>query len=433
MNETDPLAAIVDCLKRQDLAAAEVASRDVLSQHPHNPRAWHLSGIVHAQQSQLERALKCFQQAANLDKSNPLYHYNLGLACKSLNRMDEAIAAYREAIVHDHQSLEARNNLGNALMQQGENEEAIAVFQELVELHPGNAVSHFNLANLLQDTGNFDESLEHYRRTLELDPDHSAARENLGRAYTDAGLGTEAKQVWQAWLEREPNNAVAKHMVASTSGQTDLERCDDDYVRETFNQDFAKNFDSQLARLSYQAPQLVAAALEAVGLGSTQVNMLDAGCGTGLCGPLVRSMAKRLVGIDLSADMLTEARNREVYDDLIECEITQYLLSQPAAFDVIVCADTLCYFGGLEKVLSAARESLRGGGWFIFTVEESGEQSLLGYQLKQHGRFCHTEAYIQQAVAQAGFAIHEVTRSSLRKERGRSVAGLVVTAAVPPA
>jgi predicted TPR repeat methyltransferase len=428
MSEADPLAEIVACLKRHDLEGAEAASREALSQHSNNPRAWHLSGIVHAQSSDFERAVECFRQAIQLDGTMAHCHYNLGLANKELGRLDQAIEAYRQAIAVKSDFLEARNNLANALMLTNANDEAIAALSELVVLFPANADSHYNLANLLQDTGNFDESVEHYQRSLELDPDHSAARENLGRAFTDEGLDDEAKRVWQAWLEREPNNAVAKHMVAATCDQSTAERCESNYVRETFNQDFAKNFESQLARLGYQAPQLLSAALNSVAKDLTEVDVLDAGCGTGLCGPLVRGMAKRLIGIDLSGDMLAEARKRGDYDELIECEITRYLSEQSQSFDIIICADTLCYFGNLLAVLAAAGESLRSGGWLVFTVEDRGEPNERGFQLMQHGRFCHTEKYVQQTLLEAGFSIKAITHATLRKERGKSVEGLVVTA-----
>ena len=39
--------------------------------------------------------------------------------------------------------------------------------------------------------------------------------------------------------------------------------------------------------------------------------MLDAGCGTVLCGPLVAPFARRLVGVDLSARMLDQAKARK--------------------------------------------------------------------------------------------------------------------------
>lgn len=457
MSEADPLASLLDCLQRGDLSAAEQAAQAAVSQRPQLSRAWHLQGIVHAQQGRLESAVECFRQAAELDSSRALYPYNLGLALKGLGRLAEAADAYRTAIALKPSYLEARNNLANLLMQQGENETALAEFRQLVELFPDSADSHYNLANLLQDIGNFEEAVPHYQRTVQLDPAHSAARENLGRAYTDEGLTAEANQVWQDWLKEDPDNAIAKHMVASTTGRTDVQRCDDAYVRETFNQDFAKTFDDQLARLGYQAPQLVQQTIvelqpSLIRLQPATAVVLDAGCGTGLCGPLVRDWAQRLVGIDLSSDMLAEAQRREVYDELIEAEITRYLSEQTAVYDLIVCADTFCYFGKLEEVFAAAAQSLRPDGWLVFTVEkapaqiESAEANCVesdtaqksspapsqpGFQLRQHGRFCHTEVYVRQTLEQSGLQVRSLQSAILRKERGRDVEGLVVAACVP--
>ena len=42
---------------------------------------------------------------------------------------------------------------------------------------------------------------------------------------------------------------------------------------------------------------------------------LDLGCGTGLCGPLVKPRVERLDGVDLSGAMLDRARATGVYDD----------------------------------------------------------------------------------------------------------------------
>jgi predicted TPR repeat methyltransferase len=49
---------------------------------------------------------------------------------------------------------------------------------------------------------------------------------------------------------------------------------------------------------------------------------LDAGCGTGLCGPLLRPYASELTGVDLSAGMLDRARPRQVYDHLEKGELS---------------------------------------------------------------------------------------------------------------
>ena len=99
--------------------------------------------------------------------------------------------------------------------------------------------------------------------------------------------------------------------------------------------------------------------------------MLDAGCGTGLCGPLLAPYARRLVGVDLSEGMLALAKEKNVYDALMKSELTDYLRDHAAAFDVIVSADTLVYFGDLEDVLAAAAGALRPNGLFIFTLEHA--------------------------------------------------------------
>lgn len=429
MREADPLAEIMTYLNLGDLPGAEAACKQALSQYPDNPRGWHLSGIVQAQQGRYEQAVECFQQAICLSPSQALYPFNLALACMALERTDEAIAAYRTAVELKPDFLEARNNLANALQREGNSEAAVTAFEELVARFPENANSHFNLANLLQDTGKFEPAVEHYLKTIQLDPNHSAARENLGRAYTDEGLLTAALEVWQTWLAHEPDNAVAKHMVASATGQTPPPRCDDDYVRETFNQDFAKNFDRQLARLNYQAPQLVSQALATAAPQQIHADLLDAGCGTGLCGPLVRDQAKRLTGVDLSADMLAQARKRNVYDELVEEELTLYLRQHQQAFDAILCADTLCYFGDLHDVLAAAGQSIRDQGWLVFTVEHASDTPDSGFQLKPHGRFCHTREYVQAVLQTTGFTVQDVLQTTLRKERGCPVVGLVFTAA----
>ena len=48
---------------------------------------------------------------------------------------------------------------------------------------------------------------------------------------------------------------------------------------------------------------------------------MDAGCGTGLCGPMFRNISSYLAGIDLSQRMIDRARAREVYDSLQDLRI----------------------------------------------------------------------------------------------------------------
>jgi predicted TPR repeat methyltransferase len=198
-------------------------------------------------------------------------------------------------------------------------------------------------------------------------------------------------------------------------------------VRISFDS-FAASFESKLAKLSYRAPTLVGAMLDDTGIEASQnLNVLDMGCGTGLCGPLIRKYARRLTGIDLSAGMLTHAKEKQLYDELLQIELTEYLRSQTEAFDIIVSADTLVYFGALEVVLAAAFGALRPGGLLIFTLEHATGASAPDYHLQTHGRYTHARPYVERLLVSHGFE-PEIGEAELRMEAGVPVPGLVVRA-----
>jgi predicted TPR repeat methyltransferase len=252
-------------------------------------------------------------------------------------------------------------------------------------------------------------------------------------AHCTLGEIDQAVGVIEEWLSEEPDHPVARHLLAACSGRNVPARASDAFIETTFDS-FAGSFDAKLASLSYRAPALVAAMLAGSDpAAATRLDVLDAGCGTGLCGPLIAPHARRLVGVDLSGRMLAQAEARHVYDELRKGELTAYLRACTAAFDAIVSADTLVYFGSLADVVVAAAGALRAGGLFIFTVEEWSDAGPASeYALSPHGRYSHTRQYLDRVLTEAGFQ-PEIETAELRLEAGRPVPGLVVRATKPTA
>src|SRR6185503_20048517 len=188
-----------------------------------------------------------------------------------------------------------------------------------------------------------------------------------------AGRIDEAVAVYKEWLPVDPDNAVARHMLAASTGAETPQRASDNYVRQIFDS-FAGSFEQVLDRIGYRAPTLISDFLDRVApANDASLVIADAGCGTGLCADFLRRRAQRLVGVDLSAGMLAKARARKAYDELIEIELAAWLAGRSAEFDLIVSADTLCYFGALEQALAGAAGALRPGGRVIFTVERAAD------------------------------------------------------------
>ena len=217
-------------------------------------------------------------------------------------------------------------------------------------------------------------------------------------------------------------------MLAACTGRDVPERASNGFVEATFDS-FAASFEAKLAILSYRAPALVAAMLEDCGLqASHRLDVLDAGCGTGLCGALVAPFARRLVGVDISDGMLTHARDKNVYHALVKAELSEYLRDSREAFDLIVSADTLVYFGDLEGIIAAFAGALRPDGLFVFTLEHMvGDITDVDYRLELHGRYSHARAYVERLLTFSGLQ-SKILQAVLRMEAGAPVPGLVIRA-----
>ncbi|HKE92949.1 MAG TPA: methyltransferase domain-containing protein, partial [Povalibacter sp.] len=207
------------------------------------------------------------------------------------------------------------------------------------------------------------------------------------------------------------------------------DRADSDYVAGLYNR-YAASFDSNLQKLGYRAPELVVATLASHLGTSARVDILDAGCGTGLCGPLLRPLAAKLTGVDLSEKMVERARERG-YDELVVSELCAFMHSRPAQFDVVVAADTFEYFGSLQEVNQSAARALRPGGLFLFTVEALPDSADATYQLQVHGRYAHGGAYVRRSLQESGFEVLELRTEVLRVEKMQDVRGFLAVARLP--
>ena len=175
-------------------------------------------------------------------------------------------------------------------------------------MSPEHSDAYTNLGILLNGQKRIPEAVICFCKVITFRPKHPEARRLLALAHCMLGEVDQAVGVFEEWLREEPNHPIALHMLAACSGRDVPPRASDGFVEKTFDS-FAGSFDAKLAQLLYRAPELVARMLADSGVEATKsLDVLDAGCGTGLCGPLIAPYARRLVGVDLSAGMLTAGR-----------------------------------------------------------------------------------------------------------------------------
>lgn len=153
-----------------------------------------------------------------------------------------------------------------------------------------------------------------------------------------------------------------------------------DQLRERYDV-WAADYDSDLDDLGWSAPQAAAAA--SARFASPDVEVLDAGCGTGLVGLSLAAMGfSRIVGFDLSPGMLRRSAERGVYTELLEGSLLERLPFDDGRFGSVVSVGVFTYghvdgsaFGELARVTGV-------GGHITITFRDDTVDQL-GYRAEQ--------------------------------------------------
>ncbi|WP_290643680.1 tetratricopeptide repeat protein [Aquabacterium sp.] len=425
----EALQMAVELHRNNQLDGAVQLYQRLLQAVPAHPDVLHLLGMAHHQMGRSDEGVRLIEQAIEAQPDYAGYFNNLGNIYMSRGEVAKAMGAYQQAVELDRDNADLHNNLGALHKAQRQFDEAHAAYERAIAIDPRHVRAHNNLGLLYAAKGDRTGAISYYIKALELLPGDSSARRLLGTTYYAMGRIADAGEVYRQWLAQEPDHPTARHMYAACTGDGVPERAPDDYVEQAFDH-FAESFESVLnERLNYQAPQLCADMMARhLPPPQRQFVMLDAGCGTGLCGPLMAPWAKMLAGVDLSKGMLDRAQTKGVYGDLYKAELTEFLHLSPRQWDVVLSADTLCYFGDLSKVIHEAGASLKPGGTLIFTVEALSDEAGLPHQIQPHGRYAHHRQHLIEVLSAADLNLLDMEAVVLREEGGKPVNGWLIAA-----
>ena len=435
---------------RGNLIEAQTLYERILTHRPQYPEVLNFLGILQQQRGQSVQAELLIRRAIASAPGYAAAYANLGNVLLIQGRCEDAIAAYRQAIRFKPDEVEACINLGAVLRGLGRLPEALDAYQQASAWRPTDANIHHHRGLILAELNRLEEAVQAQRAALQQDAVHlgavralgtllhrrgevDEARVVFGNAVFQLGEAEEAVKLLQYWLQLMPDDPIAQHRLAAWFGGEKPVRASDGYVTYLFDR-YADCFDEHLVgELGYQAPAVIGARLvEMLGAPAARFEVLDAGCGTGLCQPVLRPYARRLTGVDLSPGMIQKARERGGYDELAVAELTAFLNERIGAYDLIASADTVVYFGALDLLLAAVAHALRPGGWLAFTAEQTTtDEAPNGYVLNKSGRYSHTAEYLEQALAAAGLELLARLDATLRQENDQPVVGHVALARKP--
>ena len=140
-------------------------------------------GAAYMNQQLFEKALKSFEQAAELDPKLTMAKLNEGIALLNLQKIDEAKALLEDALKQDPQNPYAWYNLGLFAKNTGDAQAAIDAFHHVVEIDQNDADTWYFLGTAYVQAKQFPQAIDAFQHALKINPLHASAEFGLSRAY----------------------------------------------------------------------------------------------------------------------------------------------------------------------------------------------------------------------------------------------------------
>lgn len=428
--------------------------KNVLADHPDYTAAYNNLGTIFYAKGQFEDAIHSYKKAISKQPNYIDAYYNLGLALIKQKLFTDAIETYQTLLkqapehfaarfhlactyMQEHRiqdaideftlieaaqpyHFETQSNLATCYLNQGNFNLAKSHYLSALEIEPQDTQILFNLGHIHMQQGSLDTAIQYYQRTIQTDPDLFAAHNNLGIAFLAKQYPNFALQHFQHALRLQPDNKALAYTVEALSKNKQLVAAPSDYIQSLFDS-YADHYESHLINaLDYQLPTSFFNALTPFLSRHKKWDILDLGCGTGLCGVPLKPYAHSLIGVDLSEKMLEIAAQKNIYDELIKNDIHSFIKDKTAQYDLIMAGDVLVYTGELDALFASISQALRPQGLFIFNAEINPEPK---FKMNQSGRFAHHKNYLEQLAAQHGFSVLTYQTVTSRMQNNEPVLG----------
>ena len=278
------------------------------------------------------RAVELFQKARDAGLDLPELHQHLGVALLLADRTDEALEELQTAVRELPESAEPHLHFA-AAWAQGAESSGTGMSGAALEINPTYAHAAYVLAVMEAEDNRLPEAEALLRATISMKPDSMPAYHALAQVLHQSGLEREAQEAHQtavalsqgksapsqpattsesiaaleARLARSPDAQKLHVLLSVKTNVAPPTQLPPGSISGLFDR-YAEQFDQHLVeKLDYHVPEMIVAAVAGAERPEF-LDILDLGCGTGLCGPLLRPMAKTLVGVDASPEMTRKAR-----------------------------------------------------------------------------------------------------------------------------
>ena len=404
-------------------AEAEACFEASLALWPQRSSTLFNLGAARVRLGKHESALQALDRSLAIDPEQADAWCQRGIALLHLKRVQDAAGSFERALRLDAHHAPSLFHLGGTLNELHQHERALPLFERLLKVDDQQAQAWFRHGQTLQALDRHAQALPSYERALALDAALPQAWINRAGILKDSGRMADAIAAYREAIARGAERDLVEFYLAPLEGRTTV-NAPRSYVQGLFD-DYADRFDAHLLNaLHYRGHEILVDTLKRAAPVRRFAHALDLGCGTGLCGRLLKPIAARLDGVDLAPQMLAQAQRLHIYDTLVQADITEHLRTTDARHDLVCAADVFTYVGSIEPVFAALARVLLPGGLFAFCVEAAPDS--VEFELRGSLRFAHSRRHVEALAQRHGYTLLQCVSQPMREDQQRPIDALYV-------
>lgn len=276
--------------------------------------------------------------------------------------------------------------------------------QEIIYKFSNLPETNFRLGCEMIGNGRIDDAILRFKMCLWLAPNYLDALYSLGCLYHHKGDDQAAMDAFVKVLRQDPVNENTLYMVSTINPallkpEMQPKTMPFGMALEYF-EGIAMAYDQTQQTDGYQIPALLHQFLHQAFDGKRFNDLVDLGCGTGLCGAQFREEFTNTIGVDMANNMLDVAYRRVdrrgvmIYNRLVNQDLHYYLDEADSNItDVALCMSVFPYLGDLEAIFAGIKKVLRPGGFFACTFDPLNRPGDYGV-MTSTGYFGHSIDYV---------------------------------------
>ncbi|QKX01939.1 methyltransferase domain-containing protein [Wolbachia endosymbiont of Cruorifilaria tuberocauda] len=239
---------------------------------------------------------------------------------------------------------------------------------------------------------------------------------NIGRCHFAMGNTNKAYIYFTKTLKLDNNYEEASYYIKKMTNLAPITKLPKRLIKQYFDYTGKYFVEHWLIAKQYRGHELIyTVVIKIFNNLIPTLNILDLGCGTGICGHFLKihNIGSYIIGVDISNRMLNIARGcfikgKPVYNELIHMEMTDFLKQERShLYDIIIFAEVLHYLHNFQVELELAKRSTSKKGVIICLIRrKEGE----GIDFVNKGDyFRHSESYIRSVAKEVSMQISYIS------------------------